>query len=297
MLAVAGATALFLAGASNAAASTTIGQLAPSSATVSCNAGPIDLFNQTVTSGTGYVVPAGGVAITSWSTFVPAGAGQALTMKVFRKLGEPGIYQIIGHDGPRQLTPVGVNTFPVNIPVKPGDVVGLNDATATTMAPNACLFAAPGEVSPFERPGDLPDGVAGNFVSAGDTGNRTNLSAVVGFEPSNSFSFGKLKRNTNKGTASLSVAVPGPGQVSLTGTGIKPQRRGRALALASKTVAAAGTVKLTIKPKSSVKKKLKDKGKAKLKVTVTYTPNGSATGDVAGDPKIQNKRVTLIKSD
>jgi hypothetical protein len=62
---------------------------------------------------------------------------------------------------------------------------------------------------------------------------------------------------------------------SLTGKGIKPQRRSRASALPAR----------------------QSRGKAKLKVTVTYTPNGTATGDVVGDPKIQNKRVTLIKSD
>ena len=43
----------------------------------------------TVTSGNTYVVPAGGVAITSWSTNAAAGAGQQLKMKVFRKIGEP----------------------------------------------------------------------------------------------------------------------------------------------------------------------------------------------------------------
>jgi hypothetical protein len=288
------ASLVALASASAATASTTIGQLAPTSTTPACNAGPIDFFNQTVTSGTGYVVPAGGVAVTSWSTFVPAGAGQMLVMKVFRKIGEPGIYQVVGHDGPRQLTPVGVNTFPVNIAVKPGDVLGLNDSTATT-ATNTCLFSVPGEISPFERVGDLADGGAGNFIPTGDADNRLNVSAVVGFEPSNAFSFGKLKRNTNAGTAVLKVNVPGPGKLELTGKGVKPQRQARASALVSKTVAAAGTVKLAIKPKSKVKKKLNDQGTAKVKVKITYTPDGTATGDVVGDPKTQTKRVKLVK--
>jgi hypothetical protein len=283
-----------LAGAPAAAASTTIGQLAPgSSPPVSCISGPQDLVQPTVTSGNSYVVPSGGVAITSWSTNAAATPGQMFEMKIFRKVAEPSTYQVVGHDGPHPLTPAVVNTFPANIAVQPGDVLGVNDVNAGT-ASNACAFFAPGDQIP-QRAGDLADGASGAFTLIGANA-RINATAVVGFKPSNAFSFGKVKRNKRKGTATLATNVPGPGTLTLKGKGVKAQRRGRApRAIASKTVSAAGKVKLKIVPKGKTRRKLNDTGKAKVKVKVTFTPNGTATGDVIGDPNTQSKRIKLIK--
>jgi len=50
-----------------------------------------------------------------------------------------------------------------------------------------------------------------------------------------------------------------------------------------------------ILPKGKAKKKLNKTGKVKVKVKVTYTPNGTASGDLIGDPSTQTKRVKLIK--
>jgi hypothetical protein len=283
-----------LASASGAGASVTIGQLAPGIAPQArCSGMVYDLLQPTVTSGNTYVVPAGGVAITSWSTNAAAGAGQQLKMKVFRKVAEPRTYRVVGHNGPRALNPGTVNTFAVNIPVKPGDVLGLNDAT-DGFAANACIFSAPGDFNP-ERAGDLADGQSGSFGgTVGLPDARPNITAVVGFKPTNSFNFGNLTRNRANGTATLAVKVPGPGKLSLTGKGIKTQRSGRA-AVASKAVSAAGTVKLRIKAKGQKKRKLNDAGKVKVRAKVTFTPNGTATGDVVGDPKTKPKRVKLVK--
>lgn len=256
---------------------------------------PYDLVQPTVTSGNTYVVPAGGVAITSWSTNAADGGGQQLKMKIFRKVADPLTYRVVGHDGPRALTPGTINKFAVNMPVQPGDVLGLNDATAGS-APNACGFSAPGDFIP-ERPGDLADGQSTTFGGGfGDADARPNITAVVGFKPKNTFSFGKVNRNKNRGTATLAVKVPGPGTLSLTGKGMKTQRATRsASAVANRIVTAAGTVKLRIKAKGQKRRKLNDAGKVKVKAKVTFTPNGTATGDVVGDPKTLSKRVKLIK--
>jgi hypothetical protein len=287
-----------LASASTAGASVTIGQLAPgTSPPALCSGMVYDLAQPTVTSGNTYVVPAGGVAITSWSTNAAAGDGQQLKMKIFRKVAEPRTYRVVGHDGARALTPGTVNKFAVNIPVRPGDVLGLNDATAGA-APNACIFSAPGDFSP-QRPGDLADGQSGAIGGIyGSVDRRPNITAVVGFKPKNTFNFGKLNRNEDRGTATLAVKVPGPGKLALTGKGVKTQRTGRAAtAIASKTVSSAGRVKLRIKPKGQKKRKLNDAGEVKVRAKVTFTPNGTATGDVVGDPKTQSKRVKLVKND
>jgi hypothetical protein len=278
-----------LAGASIASATVTIGQLAPgTSPTAVCgNPTVFDLLQATVTSGNAYVVPPGGAKITSWSNNAAAGAGQQLKFKVYR-LVSGSTYQVVAHDGPRNLTPSAINTFAVNLAVQPGDVIGLNDVNPGAV-PNACLFSALGQ-SNLELAGDLADGGSGAFTSFPNF--RVNATAVVAIQPSNLYSFGKVKANKNNGTATLAVTVPGPGTLTLKGKGVKTQRPGRA-ATASKAVSAAGTVKLKIKAKGKTKSKLSDKGKAKVKVKVTYTPSG----DLPGVSNTQTKRVKLIKKD
>jgi hypothetical protein len=210
-------------------------------------------------------------------------------MKVFRLVS--GLtYKVVGHDGPRNLNPGTLNTFPTSVAVQPGDVLGLNDANAATVS-NACFFSAPGD-SDIGSYTDLADGQQGAFISPFNSG-RDNISAVVAFKASNADTLGKVKRNKSNGTATLAVNVPGPGTLSLTGKGVKTQRPARE-ASASKAVSGAGVVKLAIKPKGKAKSKLNKTGKAKVKVKVTYTPSANGS-DVAGDPKTQTKRVKLIK--
>jgi hypothetical protein len=215
-----------------------------------------------------------------------------LTMKVFRKIADPVTYMVVGHDGPRPLTPGTLNTFPANIPVQPGDLVGVGVVGGSS--PTACTFPVAGQPL-LERLGNLGDGSSAAF-NLPMIGFRLNVTAVVGFKPSNAFSLGKVRRNKRKGTATIAANVPGPGTLTLTGKGVRAQRTGRASrAVASKTVSGAGTVKLKVKPKGKTKRRLSDLGKAKVKVKVTFTPNGTATGDVIGDPTTQSKRIKLIK--
>lgn len=225
------------------------------------------------------------------------GRGRSLTMKIFRKVAEPATYKVVGHDGPRNLTPSVLNTFPINIAVQPGDLVGFNQENPASggfmMGDTSCQFDAPGELS-FHS-GNLPDDASGSFiVGANDV--RLNIKAVVAMKAENDFEFGKVTRNKNKGTATLAVDVPGSGTLSLAGKGVKPQRADRALrAVASKTVTAAGTVKLRIKAKGKRKQRLNETGKARVKVQVTYTPSGVDTGDVPGDPNTHSRKVRLVK--
>jgi hypothetical protein len=280
-----------LTASSAAAAATTIGQLAPPDSPKVCTISPRDALQPTVTSGNTYVVPPGGVAITSWSTNAAPGAGQMLEMKVFRKVAEPGTYRVVGHDGPRSLTGGVLNTFPVNIAVLPWDVLGFNDVNASS-ANSACIFSAPGDTN-FARDGDLADGASGDFTPV-DTDYRNNIAAVVGFKPSNSFSLGKVEQHRGNGTATIPVEIPGPGSISLAGRGVKAKRGGPEAA-ASMVVTHAGTVKLRIKAKGKARRRLNHAGRTKVTAKITYTPNGTAAGDVVGDPKTRTKRVKLIK--
>jgi hypothetical protein len=262
------------ASASPAAASVTIGQLAPGSA-APCNGAPgTDYLQPTVTSGNSYVMPATGT-IVSWSTKADAGSAP-LTMKVFRKVADPARYQVVGHDESGTLA-TGVNGRTANLAVRAGDVLGIHRPAATS----SCVFSAPGETYLY-REVDLADGASVDFLSSTDF--RPNLTAVL--VPDNNFTLGKIKRNTKKGTATLTVEAPNPGE--LTGSGEGVTAAGAAGAVISKTVGAPGEVKLLIKAKGKKRRKLNETGKVKLNISISYTPTG-------GDPNTQSRKLKLKK--
>jgi hypothetical protein len=275
------------ASATPAAASVTIGQLAPGSPPPAiCNTESFDLLQQTVTSGNTYVVPAsGGITswnISSWSTNAAAVAGQKYTMKVFRKVAEPASYVVVGHDGPRDLTSGALNRFPASVQVKPGDVLGFNDNDGSAVD-NACDFGAPNDFGLFFLGGSLADGQMGTFTQQTEGGGfRLNVTAEV--NPTNSFSLGSIIRNKKKGTATITINdIPNPGELTGSGKGVKVA----STAVTSKTVT-SGEAKLTIKAKGKKKRKLNETGKVKVKPKITYTPTG-------GDPRSQSVKVKLKK--
>jgi hypothetical protein len=143
----------------SAAAQITVGQLAPTAA-LEANCGyeePWDEFQTSVASGASYAVPAPGGVITSWSTNAGPGAGQLFEMKIFRPLG-PNLYFVVAHDGPRPLIPSTLNTFPVSIPVRAGDILGVHIPTELETAPTACEFktGSPLDIERYKE-GDAAD--------------------------------------------------------------------------------------------------------------------------------------------
>ena len=103
-------------------------------------------------------------------------------MKIFRKVAEPARYMVIGHDGPRPLAESTLNTFTTSIPVKPGDVLGLNQGSGG--GGTQCRFPVPGELDHPLRFGNLGDSESEDFIF-GDGGYRLNISAVL--VPTNTF--------------------------------------------------------------------------------------------------------------
>ena len=275
------ASALLTLAATPVPAAVTIGQLAPPNPSSETSA-DTDRAQPSVTSGDSYVVPAtGGVTawtLTSWSHTAATDVGQQLTMKVFRKVADPLTYTVVGHDGPRPLTPSIVNTFQTSLPVRAGDVLGNNSKSP---ADNASYFAVPGESLIRIEPG-LADGQTGTFAPEAANA-RLNISAVL--EPTNTFELGAITRNKNKGTATLEATVPNPGNLIVGGKGVKSA--GGGTAVTSKAVS-GGSVQLTIRVKGKKKRKLNDTGKVKVKTTITYTPTGGA-------PSTQSRKVKLRK--
>jgi hypothetical protein len=254
-----------------AGAAVTLGQLAPGTPT---NCAPNNDWAQaTVNSGNSYVVPGTG-RIISWSNISSSTATQTMSFKIWRQIA--GLeYQVVGHDGPRMLTPSALNTFPADIPVKPGDILGLHTVTTD----DGCLFDVPSG-SVLDAFGDAPDGGSTTFIELGTT-YRLNVTAV--FVPSNTFTLGPVARNKKKGTATLNVGVPNSGELTGSGKGAKVA----AGATISKAVT-AGTAQLLVKAKGKKKRKLNRAGKVKLNIAITYIPTG-------GDPSTQSLKVKLKK--
>jgi len=254
------------ANASPAAGSVTIGQLGDLNAG-NCDAG-MDFVQLGTSSGNPYVVPGAGT-ITSW-TVRGAGDRGTLSIKIFRKLADPARFQAIGHAGPQTRTPGGAaaNTFPANIRVRPGDLLGLHTVTATP-----CAFKDPGGL-PAVLAGDLADGAAAAFTPEAEF----DLDVQAVFVPDNAFRLGNAKRNKKRGTATLTVNVPNPGELALSGKGVRTG--------AAKSIPAAGEADLLIKAKGKTGRKLKLTGQATVTPRITYVTTG-------GNPSTQSMALKL----
>jgi hypothetical protein len=132
-----------------------------------------------------------------------------------------------------------------------------------------------------------------NFLFAG-VDDVTLTSLLPPAPPSNTFTFGKLAKNTRKGSATLTVNLSGPGVVTLANAGSKsagastskakkakqPKKPKTAVKKATLTATAAGAVKLPINPTSAALKYLKAKHSLSAKVAITFTPTGGTANTV-----------------
>jgi hypothetical protein len=264
------ATILLAIAASPATASVTIGQLGDPTTS---NCVPVDRVP--VIPAATYTAPAQGT-ITSWTMFASAGSDQQVRFKVFRKIGEPAKYEVVGHSETRTLTPIGTlgNSFPTSIPVRAGDLIGIRSVTSIH-----CVFVQQGSMF-ASRVGDLADGGSGDF----NTGLVGALDIQATLVPENSFSVVTTQRNKKNGTASVTLNLPNPGDLSGSGNGAKVSS---SRASTSKAVP-AGPATLLVKAKGKKKRTLNGTGKAKLNIAVTYRPTG-------GDPTTQSLKVKLRK--
>ncbi len=139
---------------------------------------PADEIQLSVESGAPYTAPTAGV-ITSWSTFAHQGAAQSLALKVFARTSGLLNYQVLARDS-RALTPGVLNTFPVAIPVKGGDRIGLAVPGEGAESPCAFETGVPGSSNDriLYREGDVAPGNPISF-SFGESGVRLNVSATL----------------------------------------------------------------------------------------------------------------------
>jgi hypothetical protein len=133
----------------------------------------------------------------------------------------------------------------------------------------------PAATMPAHTPTE-PGSYACRVTAANQAGAAAQTSAALQVAD---FSFGRLKRNTNKGIAQLQVLLPASGQISYRGQG--ERGAGRSRARRSRDVAHAGGAWLKIKPgrfgkrSKSVRRQLKKgSGRVTVKVFVSYVPTG-----------------------
>ena len=265
-----------LAVGASAASAVTVGEMALMEPGSTCDGG-IDAVTPDAGTGNGYAVPStGGIGswtLTSWSTNASSDPAQSMTLKIFRKVGDPATFQALSHDVRHDLHP-DINTFAASLQVSSGDLIGFHyDATT---AGGGCGFVASGMSA--VTIGNLADRASAAFTPIANF--RLNLSAQV--TPTNAFTLGEPKAKAN-GTAKLTVSVPNPGDLKVSGNGVKASSAG---AIAAKHVSAAGTVKLVIRAKGRKKQRLASSGKVSVRAKISFTPTG-------GVANVESRKVKL----
>src|SRR5919106_1890085 len=138
------ACAAVLTAGAPASAEVTIGQVAPSSGALeTCPGGATDLLQPSVTAGGNLYSARAAGTISSWSIRT-AGPGDNYTLKVFRRTTDPDVFRVIGHSGPESPSDDGLHTFPAQLAVSSGDLIGLN----TSGLGNDCAFDSAGGFFP-----------------------------------------------------------------------------------------------------------------------------------------------------
>jgi hypothetical protein len=211
--------------------------------------------------------------IVSWR--VVEGAGP-LALRVLRPAGG-GAFTGAGTSG--QVTGTGgTQTFTANLPIKAGDLLGLDLVSGPSSVGQAFPVAGSTVYEWFPLLAD------GSTASPNTTFSDFELGFNAQVAPSNTFARGATTRNKKKGTATLTFNLPNPGDLAGSGQGAQVASTG---AITSKAVQ-AGTATLLVKAKGKKKRKLNEKGKVKVNIAVTYTPTG-------GDPATQSLKVKLKK--
>lgn len=282
-------------------AATTIGQAPPTDGTLQdCTSGgqTLDAAQLATATGNGYVVPAGGGVITSWTSTI-TGTG-TVRLRVFDPSSTTAEVTPVAQSDAIDLATAQPGPHPTRIPVKGGEPIGF--ALNTTNS-HGCI--APGgsngnviTIGPYGAIGQ-PQATSGPMATT-----LINMAATVepdadgdgyGDETQDScptdptahencsaaFTVGKTKRNTKKGTATISIGVPGAGVLKLTGKYVAPT---------TKAPAAAGEVTLNVKPRGNAKRQLKRNGKANVRVLISYTAaNSTEPIETSANVKLKRK--------
>jgi hypothetical protein len=149
-LAIASLAGMLLVASGASAASVQIGQLAPATTDGGCD-DCTNLQVETVSPAPSYEVPAGSWSVTSWSAQGGLKGG-SVKLRIFRPTAIPGQFRLIAETPLETIAAATIATFPAEIPVEPGDRLGLetgpgiggaNNYPSTTAPPSAIVSTEP----------------------------------------------------------------------------------------------------------------------------------------------------------
>ena len=259
--------------AAPAGATVTLGQLASAPPSPDCPATPppgVDYLQPSITGGNLYIARQAGT-ITSWSTR-SSGAGGTYVFKTFRRTSDPDVFQVIAQ-APAHILTAGINTVPVSIAVRSGDMIGINESGGA----NSCTFPQTGDAV-LSRSGNLSEGSSGVFAQQSNV--RLNLSAVL--DPSNAFTVAAITRDRHQGTAIVNVNVSNPGVLTISGKGMKKRN--------PRNVATAATVQFGIATAGTLRRRLNKAGEVTLTPTITFLPSGGDPASTTFPVKLKKRR-------
>ena len=157
------------------ASTVVLGGAHPGEPATSC--GP-STWIQEATGATPYTVPAGYGVITSWAVKIGSQAG-GYQLKIVRTSAVLGTYPVIAQTDVQNLAasvPATRASFPVRMPVQPGDMLSLRTATANS----SCLVPETTAQIHFSGPGSDPQpGTNVLLQGSGVSNTRLNVEATV----------------------------------------------------------------------------------------------------------------------
>jgi hypothetical protein len=189
-----------------------------------------------------------------------------------------GAYTGAGASDPVQLNGNGLRALSANLPIRAGDLIGLDLVDESSGVGQAEVTGS--MVYEWGNLGFLANGAT---APPNNTYEDFELLFNADVVASNSIAVGEMQRNKKKGTATVNLTVPNPGTLTASANGA------RVSSTISKSVA-AGPVQLRIKAKGKKRKALDSKGKVKVTVALTYTPTLGDTSTQALKVKLKKKR-------
>lgn len=167
-----------------------------------------------------------------------------------------------------ELPGPGVYEFPVDLPIRAYDFIGLDSSTSFPVGDvraETFGFYGPVEEGGYSQPLGSPPG-------------ELLVNAVV--EPSAALAFEGAVLN-RRGKATLGVKAPGPGELTIEGAGIRRIER---------HLPYAGRHSLRLGIAAAVRREVVNHGSARLELSARFAPEGGAVGAQAATVKLRRAK-------
>jgi hypothetical protein len=198
-------------------------------------------------------------------------------LRIIRPLGS-GLFTGAGTSASVTPPTAATTSYPVQLPIRIGDYIGLDCCEPGVFQPDAEFFVTGNAAVRSEWQPSLADG---GPARAPLRTNGYEVAVNAEISPISAFTLDAITRNKNKGTATITAIIPNPGEFTGSGQGVNA-------AVLSRKVRAPGKVRLLIEAKGKKKRKLNSTGAVKVRPEITFTPTG-------GSANTQSAQVKLVR--